>query len=51
MLAMEDQTMEDQALTRKAIALFEQIRGYALSVTDSRAVILEAIERWNAQQR
>jgi transcriptional regulator with XRE-family HTH domain len=51
MLAMEDQTMEDQALTRKAIALFEQIRGYALSVTDSRAVILEAIERWNARQQ
>jgi transcriptional regulator with XRE-family HTH domain len=51
MLAMEDQTMEDQALTRKAIALFEQIRGYALSVTDSRAVILEAIERWNAKQQ
>jgi transcriptional regulator with XRE-family HTH domain len=51
MLAMEDQTMEDQALTRKAISLFEEIRGYALSVTDSRAVILEAIERWNAQQQ
>jgi hypothetical protein len=51
MLAIEDQTMEEQALTRKAIALFEQIRGYALSVTDSRAVIVEAIERWNAQQQ
>ncbi len=51
MLAVEDQTMEDTKLTRKAIALFEEIRGYALSVADSRAVILEAIERWKSQQR
>jgi hypothetical protein len=50
MLAIEDQTMEDTALTRKAGALFEEIRGYALSVADSRAVILEAIQRWSQQQ-
>jgi hypothetical protein len=50
MLAIEDQTMEDTALTRKAGALFEEIRGYALSVADSRAVILEAIRRWSQQQ-
>jgi hypothetical protein len=50
MLAIEDQTMEDTALTRKAAALFEEIRGYALSVADSRAVILEAIQRWSQQQ-
>jgi transcriptional regulator with XRE-family HTH domain len=50
MLAIEDQTMEDTALTRRAGALFEEIRGYALSVADSRAVILEAIRRWSQQQ-
>jgi transcriptional regulator with XRE-family HTH domain len=50
MLAIEDQTMEDTALTRKAVALFEEIRGYALSVADSRALILEAIRRWSQQQ-
>jgi hypothetical protein len=50
-LAVEDQTMEDTALTRKAIALFEEIRGYALTVADSRAVILEAIEEWKSQQQ
>jgi transcriptional regulator with XRE-family HTH domain len=50
MLAIEDQTMEDTALTRKSMALFEEIRGYALSVADSRAVILEAIRRWSQQQ-
>jgi transcriptional regulator with XRE-family HTH domain len=51
MLAVEDQTMEDSALTRKAIALFEESRGYALSVADSRAVILEAIEQWKTRQQ
>jgi hypothetical protein len=50
MLAAEDQTMEDTALTRKVIALFEEIRGYALSVADSRAVIVEAIQRWKTRQ-
>jgi hypothetical protein len=51
MLAVEDQTVEDTALTRKAVALFEEIRGYALSVADSRAVIVEAIEEWKSRQR
>jgi transcriptional regulator with XRE-family HTH domain len=51
MLTVEDQTMEDTALTRKAIALFEEIRGFALSVEDSRAVILEAIEVWKSRQQ
>jgi Domain of unknown function (DUF5753) len=51
MLAVEDQMQEDRTLTRKAIALFEEIRGYALSAEDSRALIREAIERWKGQQR
>ena len=51
MLTVEDQMMEDTALTRKTIALFEQVRGHALSVTDSREVILEAIEQWKTRQQ
>ena len=49
MLATEDQTMEDTALTRKTIALFEEIRGYALNAEESRALILEAIELWKSR--
>jgi transcriptional regulator with XRE-family HTH domain len=51
MLAYEDQMHEDRTLTRKAIAQFEEIRGYALSAEDSRALIREAIERWKGQQQ
>jgi transcriptional regulator with XRE-family HTH domain len=50
MLAVEDQTMEDTALTRKAIALFEHIRSYALNAEDPRALISEAIRTWQSQQ-
>lgn len=49
-LAAEDQSSEDTALTRKAIALFEEIRGYAHNIADSRTIIMEAIEAWNQQQ-
>ena len=48
--AVEDQTSEDRTLTRKAVALFEEIRGYALNVADSRALIMEAVERWKSQE-
>jgi transcriptional regulator with XRE-family HTH domain len=51
MLAMEDQTIEDRTLTRKGIALFEDIRSYALNAEESRAVILEAIEGWKRRQQ
>ena len=50
MLAVEDQMQEDRTLTRKSVARFEEIRGYALSVEDSRALIQEAIERWSQQR-
>ena len=50
MLAVEDQTTEDRTLTRKTLALFEEIRGYALNIEDSRALIMEAIERWKSRQ-
>jgi hypothetical protein len=48
--ALEDQASEEPTLTRKALALFEEIRGYALSVEESRAVMREAIEKWKSQQ-
>lgn len=49
MLAVEDQPSEDPTLTRKILALFEQIRGYALSVEESRIIISEAIEKWKSR--
>jgi hypothetical protein len=51
MLTMEAQASQDRALTRKAIEVFEEIRGYALNVKDSRALIVEAIERWKSQRQ
>lgn len=50
MLAVWDQPSEDPTRTRRILALFEKIRGYALSVEESRAVIREATETWNSQQ-
>ncbi|HEX3959904.1 MAG TPA: helix-turn-helix transcriptional regulator [Trebonia sp.] len=49
-LGVEDQTMEDPALVGKAAALFERIRGYALTIEESRALIQEAVQRWQSQQ-
>lgn len=51
MLAVEDQPSEDPTRTRRILALFEEIRGYALSVEESRAIISEAIEQWKSRQR
>jgi hypothetical protein len=50
MLTVEDQTMEDPTLARKALILFEKIRGHALNVGDSRAVLMEARDHWKSQQ-
>lgn len=47
---VEDQTMDDPVLVGKAAALFERIRGYALTIEESRALIQEALERWQSQQ-
>ena len=49
-LGVEDQTMDDPALVGKAAALFERIRGYALTIEESRALIQEALQRWQSQQ-
>ena len=50
MRAVEDQTVQDRTLTRKALILFEKIRGHALNIGDSRAVIMEARRHWESQQ-
>lgn len=47
---VEDQTMDDPVQVGKAAALFERIRGYALTIEESRALIQEALERWSRQQ-
>ena len=47
---VEDQTMDDPALVGKAAALFERIRGYALTIEESRSLIQEALQRWQSQQ-
>jgi hypothetical protein len=50
MSAVEDQTTDTPELVRQAALVFEEIRGHALNVAESRAVIVEAIERWKSQQ-
>jgi transcriptional regulator with XRE-family HTH domain len=51
MWAVEDQIHEDHALARKSLIIFEKLRGYALNIGDSRAVMMEAREHWNSQQQ
>lgn len=47
---VEDQTTDNRELVRMAAAVFEQVRGNALNVGESRAAIVEAIERWKRDQ-
>jgi transcriptional regulator with XRE-family HTH domain len=49
MQAIEDETKIAPALTRKAAILFERVRRSALSVEETRAVIMEAKEHWESQ--
>ena len=51
MITVEDQTTNTSAVVDRTIALFEDIRGYALSVMESRALIQEALQRWKTQQQ
>jgi transcriptional regulator with XRE-family HTH domain len=51
MVAIEDQTRDDRKMVRKAAAMFQEIHGRALPVTESRAVLLEAKEHWDSQQK
>ena len=48
--ALDDQPSEDPTRTRGALESFEEIRGYALSVEESRVLIRKAIEQWKSQQ-
>jgi transcriptional regulator with XRE-family HTH domain len=47
---VRDQMTDDSALVRDAIMIFELIRGRALNVEESRAVLMEARQRWSSQQ-
>jgi hypothetical protein len=51
MVNVEDHATDDSEVVGKAAASFEDIRGYALTVAESRAFITEAIERWKTRQR
>jgi hypothetical protein len=50
MSAVSDQTTDSPELIREATMTFELIRGRALDAESTRAVIMEAIERWKSQQ-
>ena len=50
-VAVEDYVDERRDVVRKAIALFQEIRARALPAEDSRAVIREALPKWETQQR
>jgi transcriptional regulator with XRE-family HTH domain len=49
--AVEDQTLDDKAVVRKAIAVFREIQGRALTAEESRTVVAEAIEKWKSLQQ
>jgi hypothetical protein len=51
MITVEDHVTADSDVVGKAAAVFEEIRGYALNVVDSQALLTKAIGRWNSQQQ
>ncbi len=48
--AVADQITDSRELVRTMAAVFEQVRGHALNVEESRAAIVEAIDRWKREQ-
>jgi hypothetical protein len=50
MVSIEDHMTTALAAVDRAIAMFDEIRGYALSVAESRVVIQEALQRWKSKQ-
>jgi transcriptional regulator with XRE-family HTH domain len=50
MITVEDQTTAAPAVVDRVIGLFEEIRGYALPIEESRSLIQEALQRWKSQQ-
>jgi Domain of unknown function (DUF5753) len=50
MVTVEDHVSDEPEVAGRVIALFEEVRGYALNAAQSRADITEALERWKSQQ-
>jgi transcriptional regulator with XRE-family HTH domain len=50
MVSVEDRATTEPAVVDRVAALFERIRGHALTIEESRAIIQEALQRWNSQQ-
>jgi hypothetical protein len=50
MICVEDHTTTAPAMIDRATTLFDEIRSYALSAAESRALIQEALQRWKSQQ-
>jgi transcriptional regulator with XRE-family HTH domain len=51
MVTVEDHASDEPDVAGKVIALFETVRSYALNAAESRALILEAIEKWKSRQQ
>jgi hypothetical protein len=51
MVGLEDHTTDDRNAVRKAAALFQEIHGRALPVTESQTVLTEANTHWESQQQ
>jgi transcriptional regulator with XRE-family HTH domain len=51
MVTVEDQTTTEPAMVDRVAALFERIRGHALTIEESRVIIQEALQRWNSQRQ
>jgi hypothetical protein len=50
MVTVEDHVTDDPTAVRTVTVLFEEIRSYARNAKESRALLMEADERWNSQQ-
>lgn len=50
MVTVEDHVSDESGVSGKVIALFEEVRGYARSAAESRALISEALGKWKSQQ-
>lgn len=51
MVTVEDHVSDASDVSAKVIAMFEEVRGYALNVAQSRAVMTEALQRWKSRQQ
>jgi hypothetical protein len=47
----QDYVTDESAVVGKITALFQEIHGYARSVTESRTLIMEALQWWQGQQK